>query len=139
MEIDNRPDKKFSQSFIAWEAREQRSRGGGVSWFLKWVEGGVMSRGWPEEWLGWFAHPLNDKVAVGQVYLTFAPGSSKVIVEFLWSLCIFCPEFAPTAACIQLFLVLYSFIVFYCSRRGVSRFKHWGTVPVNPRSQPLSV
>ena len=89
-------------SFIACEAREARSRGGGVSWFLQWVEGNVMSRGWPKEWL---AHPLNGTVSVGRVHLTFAPGSSEVVVGFFSSLCIFCPEFALTAACIQLFLV----------------------------------
>ena len=61
-----------------------------------------MSRGWPKEWL---AHPLNGTVSVGRVHLTFAPGSSKVVVGFFSSLCIFCPEFALTAACVQLFLV----------------------------------
>ena len=41
-----------------------------------------------------------------------------------WSLCIFCPEFCPNCACSQLFLVPYSFFIFCCSWRGVSRCKH---------------
>ena len=29
----------------------------------------------------------------------FALGASNVAVEFFWSLCIFCPEFAPNVHC----------------------------------------
>ena len=45
-----------------------------------------------------------------------------------WSLCIFYPEFASSAnKCMWLFLVLYSFFVFCCLRRGVSRCRHCST------------
>ena len=40
---------------------------------------------------------------------------------FLVSLYLLCPEFAPTAAWRQLYFVSYSFFVFCCQRRSVSR------------------
>ena len=39
----------------------------------------------------------------------FAPGSSKLAVGFFWSLCIFCPEFAP-----NYHAVIFSPIQFLC-------------------------
>ena len=57
--------------------------------------------------LGWFAHPLGGAMCRGHVqYPDFAPDTSNVAVElfggflsffFFWSVCIFGPEFAPTA------------------------------------------
>ena len=52
---------------------------------------------------------------------------------FLVSLNLLGLEFAP--ACTQLFLVPYSFFVFWCSRRGVSMCKHCSTAAKGPRSQ----
>ena len=46
-----------------------------------------------------------------------------------WSLCILVVQN------LQLFLVPYSFLVFSCSRKGVSRCKHCSIAAVGPRSQ----
>ena len=55
-------------------------------------------------------------------YPAFAPGSSKL---GFWSLCIFCPECALTAASMQLFLVPNSFFVFCCWRRAGSTWNSY--------------
>ena len=99
MEIDYRPDKKFTEVLLLGT---QGKQGAGVEGWAGSLSGLRVTL-CPGD--GWFAHPLNGTVAVGHVHLTFAPGSSKVVVEFFLSLCVFCPEFALTAACIQLFLV----------------------------------
>lgn len=85
---------------------------------------------------------LGGAVCRGHVqYPDFAPDSSNVAVGFFggffpffffWSVCIFGPEFSPTAQACSYFLVLCSLFVF-CCLRGVSRCKHGGTaarVPV---------
>ena len=51
-------------------------------------------------------------------------------------LCIFCSESALTT--LQLFLVPYSFFVFCCFERGVSRLRHCRTATRGPMSQPVS-
>ena len=68
----------------------------------------------------------------------FALGSSKVAVGFFGLFVSFGSRICPTGACTQLFLVPYSFFVFCCSRRGVSRCKHCSTSAKGPRSQPVS-
>ena len=47
----------------------------------------------------------------------------KFQLDFLVSFYLLCPEFAPTTACMHLFLVPYSFFILCCSWRGVSRCK----------------
>ena len=62
----------------------------------------------------------------------FAPGSSKVAVgsfSLLYLLSRICPNCAST----QAFLVSWSFFVFYCLRRGVSRCKHCSIAVNGPR------
>ena len=44
----------------------------------------------------------------------------------------------PNCSCTQLFLVPYSFFVFCCSRRCLSRCKHCSTAAKGPRSQTVS-
>lgn len=70
---------------------------GRVSWFLIWGEGGsVQGLGWRG---GLHGLPSSKEVlSVGGMTQdsAFAPGSSKLAVGF-FGLCIFCPEFVPTA------------------------------------------
>ena len=54
-----------------------------------------------------------------------------------WSLYIFCPECALTAASMQLFLVPYSFFVFCCWRRAGSTWNSYSKeTPKESTSQP---
>ena len=71
--------------------------------------------------------------------LFFAPGSSEVAVGIFWSFCIFLSTVFPHCTCTQLFLVPYSFLVFYYWRRGLSRGKHCHTTAKGPMSPPVSV
>ena len=93
-----------------------------VSRFLLCGDGRVVARGQVEGWLRYFAHPLDSGACRGHVqYPAFAPGSSKVAVGgfgLFWS------RICPNYTWMQLFLVPYSFFVFCCWRRGVSRCKH---------------
>ena len=76
---------------------------------------------WPEGWLEWSPHPLGGAVGSDHVqYPDFTPDTSEVAVGFL----VFCILFiiCPNCACMQLFLVPYSF--FCCSRRLLSRCRH---------------
>ena len=68
----------------------------------------------------------------------FCSGLFKSGSCVFWSLCIFCPEFAPTVHAHNYFLVPYSLYIFCCRKRGVSRFKHCGPAAKGPRSQPVS-
>ena len=95
----------------AWEVRTGSllSLQGGVSAFLTWGQGGVLTGAWLEAWARWCAHPFGGGVCRGPAqYLAFAPdlcfcsGLFRSGSWVFWSLCIFCPEFAPTVrACSQ--------------------------------------
>ena len=76
-----------------------------------------------EGWLRWSAHPFGNVCKEHAQYPAFALGSSEVGVGFLWSLCIL-SVIRSNRSCTQLFLVLYNFFVFCCSRRHVFRRKH---------------
>jgi len=86
--------------------------------------------------LYWVLDGLGGAVCRGHVqYPDFAPDSSNVAVGFFggffpflffWSVCIFGPEFSPTARACSYFSVLCSLFVFCCFR-GESRYKHCGT------------
>ena len=71
----------------------------------------------------------------------FAPGSSEVAVGLFWSFCILLSIICPSCTCTKLFLVPYSFFVFCCLRRRLSRCKHCSKVSrvPGPRSQPVSI
>ena len=92
----------------------------------------------PKGWLR-FAHPFVVLCAGGMPStLLLLPTScfcSWLFRSGSWSFCIFWPEFAPTGHAQQLFLVPYSFFVFFSSRRLLSRCKHCSTVAKGPRSQ----
>ena len=60
-----------------------------------------------------------------------AVGIFGLFVSFGSSIC-------PNCTCTQLFLVPYSFFVFCCWRRGVSRCKHCSSAAKRPMSQPVS-
>ena len=78
----------------------------------------------PEVWLRWSAHPFGGVECRGHVqYPAFAPDSSEVAVGFFWSLCIL-SIICPNSACMQLFLIHYSFFVVCCLRRHLSRCQH---------------
>ena len=78
---------------------------------------------WPEGWLKWSPHPLGGAVGSDHVqYPDFTPDTSEVAVGFL----VFCILFiiCPNCACMQLFLASYSFFIFCCLRRHLSRCRH---------------
>ena len=77
----------------------------------------------PEGWLRWSAHPLGGAVCRDlALYSAFAPGTSEVAVRF-WSFWILLLLICSSCACMQLLLVPYSFFVFCCLRRHLSRCK----------------
>ena len=53
-----------------------------------------------------------------------SPTSASSWVLFFWYFCILLSIICPNCICMQLFLVSYSFFVFCCSRRHLSRCKH---------------
>ena len=77
-------------------------------------------------------------------YPAFAPNTLFLLLALRkWQLsffvfCIFLSIICPKYTCTQLFLVPYSFFVFCCSRRCLSRCKHCSTVAKSPRFQPVS-
>ena len=85
-----------------------------------------------EGWFRWFVHPLGSVVCRGRVqYPAFAPGTSKVAAGFLVWVFLFLffsylvVQNLPNCTCMQLFLVPYSFFLFCCLRRCLSRYKHY--------------
>ena len=85
--------------------------------------------------LRWFAHPFGGVVCRGhEQYPAFAPSSSDMAVGwllgrfvfgcFFWYFCFLLSLVYPNCAHIQLFLAPYSFFVFCCRRRRLSRSKH---------------
>ena len=95
--------------------------------------------------LRWFAHPFGGAVRRGHAqYPAFAPNTLFLLRALQkWQLgflvfCIFLSIICLNCACRQLFLVPYSFFVFCCWRRGLSRCKHCSTAAKGPRSQPVS-
>ena len=56
-------------------------------------------------------------------YPVLAPSSSEAAVGVFWSFHILLSVICPQYTCLQVFLVPYSFFVFYCSRRCLSRCK----------------
>ena len=99
----------------------------GVKWAssLRGVRVRVCAGVWPEGCLRWFAH-LSGGVRVCAArqaqYSAFAPDTLWQLGFFSLSIS-FCPYFALT--CRLLFLVPCAFFVFCCSRRHLSRCKHW--------------
>lgn len=86
----------------------------GVGWWLR-LEG----------WLRWSAQPLGGAVCRDQAqHPVFAPSTSEVAVGF-WSFCILLFLMCLNCTCTQLFLVSFSFFVFCCWQRCLSRWKHW--------------
>ena len=95
----------------------------------------------PEGWLRCSAHPSGGVVCRGHaLYPAFAPGSSEMAVGF-FGLLYLLSRICPNCACRQLFLVPYSFLVFCCWRRGVSRCQHCSKgsqVPAGLKPKQLS-
>ena len=96
----------------------------------------------PQGWLRWSACPFGSTECRGHAsYPAFAPNTlflllapekwQLVFLVFLYLSSIICPNYA----CIQLFLVPYSFFVFCCLRRCLSRCKLCNTAAKGPRSQ----
>lgn len=80
----------------------------------------------------WSACPLGGAVCRDHVQLpAFAPGSSEVALG-LWPFCILLFSLCLNCPCVWLFLVLYSFFIFCCWGRHLSRSKC-------RRSKPVSV
>ena len=73
--------------------------------------------------------PLGGAVCTGHAQLSLKPlfllqALQKWQLDFGVSFYLLGPEFAPTTACMHLFLVPYSFFIFCCSWRGESGCKH---------------
>ena len=147
IEIDKRPDKKFRQGFIGAPAAAGQSEndrfpcsppkaGRAASSYAARV--GLCPGVGPEGWRRWSAHPFGAVCRGHAQDPVFAPdplllrpalqkwqlGFFGLFVPFVQNL----PQLHVT----QLFLVPYSFFVFCCSRRGLSRCKHcskWSQVP----------
>ena len=87
-------------------------------------------------WVRWIAHPFVVLGAGGKpsmLLLLWIPrfffffllqALQKWQLGFLFCLCAFQVRICPSCACMQLFFSPYSFFVFCCWRRGVSRGKH---------------
>ena len=95
-----------------------------------------------EGWLRCLAHPLGGVECRGVCSILFLLLTYCFcfrllkMADFLVSLYLL-SRICPNCSCTQLSLVPYSFSVFYCSRRGMSRCKHW-SIAKGPRSQPVS-
>ena len=63
-----RPCKQTSVPLLAYSLP-------GSSLFFNWGEGGGVSRGRPERWLRWFAHPHDGLVCRGHTDPSFAPNT----------------------------------------------------------------
>ena len=83
--------------------------------------------GLPTPLAAWYAGVCTDPVLLPAPQLDFGLFISSV--SLIW----------PNCACRQLLLVLYSFFVFYCSRRCLSRSKHCSKGSQVPASQNISV
>ena len=94
-----------------------------VSWFLFGVRvrAGLGVR--LEELPRWFAHPLVVVCARGVSSTLFLLLAFCKWQLGVWSFCIL-SIICPNCTCMQLFFSPYSFFVFCCWRRGVSRCKH---------------
>ena len=92
-----------------------------------WGEGRVQESG-QRSGLGGLPTPLVVVLQGACIVPAFALSSSEVAVGLLrfWGFFyILLPIVCSIFSCTQLFLVPYSFFVFCCSRRGLSRCKHW--------------
>ena len=163
MEIDKRPDKKFSKDLPGPCC--SRRKGEQVNGFpcslpepgrqvgsLHRRKVGVYPGVGPDGWLRWFAHPLSGVVFKGHAqFLAFSPGSSEVATGGFWVFSYFVvlnlPQLQYCCCCsgAQLCLTLcnpvnYStpgFPVFYQFLEFAQTHVHWVSVTILP-SCPLS-
>ena len=127
------PDKKFREGFIEASVGTGRSENNsfpcplpkvGASWFLIWSKGSVHRSGRKGS-LSVLSN-LSVVLSVEAMHSTLLFRSVSRV--FLYLFCPICPNYAS----IQLFLVSYSFFVFCCSRRCLSRCKHYVTAAKVP-------
>ena len=85
-----------------------------------------------EGWLRWFAHPLGTR----SLLLLHTPWlCSRLFGGSSWASLVFScllSRICLNCACMQLFLVPYSFFVFCCLRRCLPRCKHHSTAAKGP-------
>ena len=96
-----------------------------ATWFPKGSGGRGGSRFGLEGWLGWSTHPLGFAVFRGHTAVScFCSGHlrSSSWVFGLFVSC--CSKFVPIAHVHSYFLVPYSFFIFCCPRKHLSRCKH---------------
>ena len=118
---------------------------GGTSLFLIWSKGRDVSRGQAGGVAWVVSHPLGDVVLRGHAQYPAFTSDPLLLLEafqkwqlgFLVSMYLLSRIYS-NSTCMQLFLVPYSFFIFCCSRRGVSRCKNCSTAAKGPRSQPVS-
>ena len=86
----------------------------------------------------WFAHPLGGIICRGHAQFSAFTPHPLLFLSCFQSLCVFCPEFAPTVH-EHSDLQSRSFLVLCSSRRGLFMCKHCSTAAKGPRPQPVSV
>ena len=105
-----------------------------MSLFLTWGESRGMSRGQARGVIYMVCQPLKWWCVQGTCIIlffcfrhpVFVPGSSKVAVGFFGLFVSLGSRICPNCSCTYSFLVPYTFFVFCCWRRVVSRWKHCG-------------
>ena len=123
----SKEERELTTGFLACSGTAGVGRAGS----LYGVRVGLCPGVGPEGRLRCFAHPSGGvECRVHAQYLAFAPCTQFLLLALQkWQLGFFCllyllSRICPTWSCTQLFLVPYSFFVFCCWRRGVSRCKH---------------
>ena len=91
---------------------------------LKGVRVGAGPRFGLEGWLGWSAHPLAFAVCRDHTAVPCFCSGHLRSSSWVFGLFISCSKFVPTAHVHSYFLLPYSFFIFCCSRKHLSRCKH---------------
>ena len=110
----------------------------GRSLFPTWVEGRGMSRGWAGGVAWVVCPPLRLRCVQGACPVPcFCSGSSKVAF-WIFGLFVSFVQNWPQLHIHAFILAPYSFFVFCCLKRGVSRCKHCSPLAKGSRSQSVS-
>ena len=144
--IEARPEIQASLYWVPrYSKSEQEKTTGSLAFLLPEVGGqacslygvtvGVYPGFGPEGKLKWFAHPLGGIVCRG--HARHSVHSKVAVLDFFISLYLL-SRICTNCTCMQLFLIPYSFFVFCCARRDVSRCKQCSTAEKGFRFQSVS-
>ena len=137
IEVDQRQDKKFRQGFLGATAGTERSKNKQKIPLLASSPRGVCAcslyavRVCPAIWLG---RGLGILTTPQVVVYARNMNCTLLLLQYFhrWQLSFLVSYYllsrnCPNCACMQLFLVPYSFLIVCCPRRGVSRCRHCNT------------